>query len=257
MYQEKARYAGHLLREGDSPVAHFSAVDGVHDRFGNRIFTSPDLVYSVKNIFETRAALLVAPEGQQFIRENHGILREIESGLMELGPIRGKDGAEVTLGPNRSLQSWKSGLQSNVDVLTVDGQSFVLKTHRGGKPNTISQPFMNEMLQIQAVQTDLGSDLRQLNVSLPRFLFASGQLSLQVFEEGSEPQMEEVEDIAYELAGLMENYVKTQREEDNPLWSKVNSDIVKFYPFETVRIDNFLKKEDGSFVLVDPFVSRV
>jgi hypothetical protein len=242
------RYLPDTLRAGEAEIRHFAPVSGLEDRFGNRVFRSSGLIYTDRSYSPVRAALLVSPTGRGFLRSNPRILRDIDRGLAVLGSDK-----TVGLGSGRRIERWRGGSQSRVNLLTVDGQKKVIKTQSS---SLYSQPFINEMLQVQSLQADLGDQLGQFNVEMPVFLFASGQVSCMEFVEGDEAVENDLSPFVGKLYRVVKNYVDDQNDEGNKLWRGVFVDLMKFYPTTQIRANNFVKRPDGKLVWIDPFFFR-
>lgn len=66
----------------------FHPVVGIRDRFGNKIFSSKLLAYpNRREKASVKAALLMSPSGESFVKRNPGILRDIDRGIQALGPL--------------------------------------------------------------------------------------------------------------------------------------------------------------------------
>lgn len=246
------RYLPHTLKTGEADIKHFIPVNGLEDRFGNRIFRSSRLIYSDRSHDQVRAALLVSSAGREFIRSNPKILRDIDRGLTLV-----RRDQPVEISPGRRLERWKGGSQSWANLLTIDGQRFVVKTQSTGiAAGLYSQPFINEMLQVQASQTDLGDKLDQFRVEMPTFFFASGQVSCVEFVEGTEAVEDDLRPFVNRLYRTVKNYVDDQEDAGNRLWEGVFIDLMKFYPITQIRANNFVKRPDVKLVWIDPFFFR-
>lgn len=248
VFDSNHRYFPNTLRSGQAEVKHFTPVNRLEDRFGNRVFRSRELIYSDRSHSSVRAALLVSPKGREFIRSNPRILSNIDSGLAIL-----EDEKIAELASGRRLERWKSGSQSRVNLLTVDGQKKVMKTQSS---SLYSQPFINEMLQVQSLQADLGDQLGQFNVEMPTFLFASGQVSCIKFIDGEEAVENDLRPFVGKLYRIVENYVRDQNKGGNKLSTGVFVDLMKFYPTTQIRANNFVKTPDRKLVWIDPFFFR-
>lgn len=106
------------------------------------------------------------------------------------------------------------------------------------------------MLQTQTLKKDLGEELKEMNILLPEYLFATGQVSCIKFEDGVEPTGEEVMTFNKKLHDLVNEYVEKQRL-INPLWKDILIDL----GLNSAQPDgsNFIRTQEGSFVWVDPF----
>lgn len=65
-----------VFKEPNATVRHFAPEKGQRDRFGNRLFVSRNLAYLDGVGKEVKAGILISPEGQKFITQNLGILKE-------------------------------------------------------------------------------------------------------------------------------------------------------------------------------------
>jgi hypothetical protein len=251
----------YLYENTSSPLlSHFiptSESGGQRDRFGNRIITSQKMAYKDREGNETRAGLLVSIEGERFIKENKGILDDIDRGLREL-----KFGAEgspekLDLGNGRVLEFLGVGGQSNIFILEINSKKFLVKK-RSSREGFIrpEQPYVNEMLQTQSLATDLKQEFEGLGVELPTFLFASGQIAVREFVEGEMPRLREYEKLGQTLEPTVSDYIEKQKNENNMLWNNVNLDMFVYLPgrkLYDLNNDNWIKKQDGKLVSIDPF----
>ncbi|MDP2671204.1 MAG: hypothetical protein Q8P13_01955 [bacterium] len=254
------RYAQEELKPTDAPVKHFTPVEGSsRDRFGNRVFESPKLGYLDRENDEVRAALLVSEEGERFIKSNPGILKDIEEGLLKLEYARDEGSNPVyfdstDLPKGNHLSRYSQGNQSNVYLLEVKGEKYILKTHRVSAPHyqDARQPYINEMLQTQEMAADLKEDFEKLNMRMPDFLFASGQVSLVRFEEGNIPEDSLLDTERFkQFAAIANRYLSTK--EDQDLWKKIWADDLDEVLVHETKKSNFVETEDGSLVWIDPF----
>lgn len=152
-----------------------------------------------------------------------------------------------------------AGAQSRVFLLDVDGARYVVKTKKTGSmvsgSSDISQPYMNEMLQTQTLERDLGERFdKEFSIVLPKFLFASGTISCVKFEAGREPTHdEETKLITSGFISAMTEYAGPKSERE-PLWKNIIPDItVRQDGEEYFRRNNFVRRRDGKFVWVDIF----
>ncbi len=104
------------LTQPDAPLRHAEKESRTQkrDRFGNRAFASSELAYRDREGKETKSALLVSQAGERFLKENSGILHELDRALkMEMEKTRDARFKEShDLGSGRSLQYLGSGGQS-------------------------------------------------------------------------------------------------------------------------------------------------
>lgn len=107
--------------------------NGARDQFGNRRFTSPGFSYQDQLNRRIESTLLVSPSGENLIKSKPGILSFIDRGLGKI--LDGYDGRrgfnfhDLTRG-NTNISYLIHGSQSLVFLLSVEGQQYVLKTHR-------------------------------------------------------------------------------------------------------------------------------
>ncbi|MBI2626738.1 MAG: hypothetical protein HYW77_00635 [Parcubacteria group bacterium] len=253
------RYAEQKLREDKTAtVKHFKEEKNGRDRFGNRLFRSPDLSYFDRDYDAIKASLLLSPFGERLIKSYPGLLKEIERGLIEIentfqeGTMKPKEWVDLSSGAK--LKALTRGGQSKVYVLEIGEEKYILKTevpkmrHFGD----VSQPYINEMLQAQSIEADLREELNKLGIKMPTFLFASGQVSCIKFENGTEPSQEEVLAKASKLVELLVGYIKKKQIEKDELWKNIRIDLANRLKM-AIKTDNFIKKDDGSYVWIDPF----
>ncbi|HAU66624.1 MAG: hypothetical protein UT30_C0011G0049 [Candidatus Uhrbacteria bacterium GW2011_GWF2_39_13] len=238
----------------DAPLQHVEqeARKKQRDRFGNRVFTSPELAYRDREGKETKSSLLVSEVGEQFLKENSGILKNLDRALQELSPtfedrhlvIPKK---RLDLGRGRSLEYLGQGAQSVVYKLQVNERIYIIKIHLSY--SKVHQPYINEMLQIQSLQLDLKDSFQKLGVEFPQFLFASGQMTCVEFVPKEATFSEDFESTYYAAATISEDYIEEQKRKGVELWNYV--DIDKVHP-QGVPKTNFRERDDGSVVWIDP-----
>lgn len=256
-----------LHRNPDAPLQHFLPLkvpEGSRqiprDRFGNRIFSSANKSYLDRKGEPTKAALLVSPAGELFIKENPGILNDIDRGIVELtdtGQL-GTYWTSIYLGKERKMQRLLNGRgsQSLVYLLKTADKKYVVKKKnpQARLHEDVSQPYINEMLQTQALATDLKQELTTAGVAMATHFFASGQVSCAQFEEGQHPKPEYLKEKTNDLIGEVQNYIRSQTSD---LWENIDQDA-KVYDYSPTRIvfrtDNFIQKPDGTLVWIDPFL---
>ncbi len=251
-------------------IKHFQPEKDGRDRFGNRIFTSKDMGYVDKAGDEVRAAMLVSPEGQEFVRQNPGILQDIERGLGQMQEFASSEKGLRALGRlnlenGRTMEYLASGALSHALLLTVEGKNgaetrkYVLKI-KNKDPNRRSymekypQPYINEMLQLQALGTDLKADLDPLHVHFPTYFFASGQVMCTEYIEGGIPEDNKIMvPLLGELSKRLNTYINKQKGKKNPLWKNVwVDDFIATYIVPAGH--NFVKTVDNELYWVDPIV---
>lgn len=242
-------------------------------RFGDKASRSQSFAFKDRTGAYVKAILLVSPAGQQFIKSNSGILSDIEQGLVKLKAeeigvklATPKDEKKryielgVEIGQNRRIDRLTEGNQSVVYELFVEGQRFLLKAPKvilSDDPslpfNDVSQPYVYEMLQIQGIEADLGSELAKLGFRMPKILFASSQLLCREFEDGTEPDRADFFGKRGMLFDTLISYINRQLQLGNSIWENIMLDLESLYDPCIIRTDNFLKTADGTLVWVDPF----
>jgi hypothetical protein len=228
-------------------LKHFSPDTDNHDRFGNRIFTSPDTAYWDRQGNLTKSNLLVSNSGQEFIHSHHGILKQLESGLSILHSNQELTTLPLAAG---SLQKYRCGHQSEVYLLELEDK-YIIKTQQ---PYTdIDQPYVNEMLQTQTVAAEFNRYLTDFQFGFQRFLFASSFISCTAYEPGCYPTEQELEtpQVAM-MCSMVEQYVNQKQLEADPLWKNIIVDY-QYYDIEGWRINNFIQRPDGYTIWIDPF----
>jgi hypothetical protein len=260
---KKQRFSdGKITEIKEASVEHFQDSGSGRDRFGNRIFTS-NLGYLDRENHPVKAAILVSKEGEKFITDNIGILNAIDFGLRTL-MTEGQSYSEkvIDLGKGREMKMLKDPKNNGnnlVYLLTVGGEKYVIKVKKTKIPDGIdrddvSQPFINEMLQAQETHDELGDKLQKMNVQMPKFLFASGQVSCVEFVEGNHLTGKEIEELIFdtETGKTLLEYVESKRHTGGSLWKDIHPDIVERGGIR-LRKNNFIKRSDGSIVFIDPF----
>jgi len=252
----------------EAPIRHFLPVktsEGItpRDRFGNRIFSSADKSYVDRQGNETKAAMLVSSKGEAFIKNNPSILNDIDYGITELTFAMTQDFlwetiGEIDLGEDRKMKKLPKGQggQSLVYLLEVGDEKYVVKKKfsQQRKSEDVSQPYINEMLQTQALEHDLQKELQEAGIEMPTYIFASGQVSCSEFIEGMYPSEKFLKEKVGGLLYKVESYI---REQQIPLWEGIKHDAN--YTQKTPRIisyktDNFIQKKDRTLVWIDPFL---
>lgn len=249
------RFGEGSLFKGTARLKH-AEIDPVtrRDKFGNRVFSSADRYYVDREGDKTKAALLVSPEGQRFLQKNPQLLSQIDQGLLALEHTfkQGRRAETIDahdLGNGGSLKKLDviSG-QSNIYILSLDQDKYVLKTRRPGAD--ADQPYVNEMLQVQEIQAELGDVFRFAGVVLPEFLFASGQIACRKYVEGKPPSLHELRLQIGSFNPKVEEYLRIQRWAKNPLWKNVHTDL---FGHNGLRTNNFIREPQGKLHWIDPF----
>jgi len=249
-----------IIRDQDAEVKHFTR-EGQRDRFGNRLFTSRDLAYPDGSGERVKAGLLISSEGENFIKRQRGILKDISWGLSQIEtPGKGTPERFIDLGGGRTLEAITTGGQSNFYILSVNGEKYAIKTHAPPRKGheEIHQPYVNEMLQSQTVALDLARDLAALKIRMPDFLFASGQVSCSRYEADTgrqEVHMADLLDKLNNLEALMLPYIVKREDSGDPLWRNADVDIpTRLEDRMATVVQNFRIRSNGTLVWIDPFV---
>lgn len=246
-----------LSENPDAPVLHVEVdKDSGRDRFGNRVFRSPELSYQDREGEEVKSALLVTQLGENLVRSFPRILKDISTALEKLSPKRingalllgrPKDPV-IDLGNGRRVLCLAAGSQSIVYLLEVPGAKYILKTHLSY--SQVHQPYINEMLQVQSLEEECGKDLETLGVAFPRFLFASGQMICTEYVPKEAMLSKDFEPTYYAVATTAEHAAARQKQGKNSaLWKNVLVD--KIHRGGVPRA-NFREREDGTLVWIDP-----
>jgi hypothetical protein len=249
-----------IIRKSTTKTENSFPELGQRDRFGNKLFVSRELAYLNGVGEKVKAGILVSPEGQKFIAENQGILKDIERALILL-ETNGESVffEEIDLGNGRKFQAVKRGRQSNFYILTINGKKYAIKTHTSpiaGIPEA-HQPYINEMLQTQNLGEYLERECPDLRVKMSSFLFASGQVSCTKFEDDDKNydalNMTMLKQLQFNAAFYIDAQKRHYR---NKLWENVDLD---FPPVGTPKLavtalNNFRTKSDGTIIWIDPFI---
>ncbi len=272
------RYTRELFpNDSRAGIAHFKPEENGRDRFGNRLIPSglfskdgKGLAYLDGAGINIKAGILISPDGEDFIKENPGILKWIDQGLaiFEKGNKLNTTQTKIILedddkNPVGALEYIKSGGQSNFYILVVGGKKYAIKTHRdrkfGEAKESISQPYINEMLQTQSVAHDLERRLADLNVKMANFIFASGQVSCTSYEENASNYLKLTFEIIRQLQFYLNIYLSMKRDSsNNPLWENVRVDLEVYNDYHEMTVNlcrkNFISRADGELVWIDPFI---
>lgn len=260
----KARFhTDKLVPAPEAEPKFYERAQNGKDRFGNRFFSSPDLGYIDRKGDAVKAGMLVSPEGVNFLRTNQGILNKLDAGLTS-PKLKETDTAHddyLDLGDGVKMAGFAAGGQSMLYMVKVGDEYYILKTKLNRKDGLdASQPYINEMLEIQSMGADLKDELAKFSVVMPECLFASGQMMLRKYEAGQRfiyvNNWSHQEEEAF--SQLVRGYIKGEIEKRNPLWENVKADLVgsRFPGSYEFKADNFIKREDGKLVWFDPFVYR-
>ncbi len=240
----------------ETPVQHFtpdaSRTDG-RDRHGNRLFTSRDKGYEGKT-GETKSALLVSEQGEALLQTHPGFLHTLDKGLayMESLPDPSVVREPFNIGDGWTIKYVGKGGQSHVALIEhTNGTKLIVKIKNSQDPKSanLNQPYINEMLQGQALAEDMQEELQAAGVRLPTYYMASGQMILMEYAEGTEHPTSLQVDHA-RLFSQVNEYITSHR--DDPLWTGITADAwdTPAEPWQR----NFIQQPDGSVLWVDPFV---
>lgn len=244
-----------------SPLRRENGKSANRDEFGNRLFLHPKLAYRDRSGATMRMGLLVTPQGQELLRARRRILPQLETALEHLHrpenypgeifslPAIGKPTIPLNQRGDRTITYLTEGGQSIVYLLEAKGDKYVIelknpRASRNGNYEDPTQPYVNEMLQVQSLQRDMGYVLSANGIETATYLFASPVVACQIYEEGRYPTDREHDLIIKNISDAVLRYVKKKRDAGKPLWENVIADM---------RLKNFLKKPDGTFVWFDCF----
>lgn len=254
-----AHFAARDLHPVDrnTPVHHFTPSsersDG-RDRHGNRLFQSSEKGYTDRT-GETRAGLLISEQGEALVQRYPHLLQTIDRGLAYMDSL--EDPSVVTapyeIGEGWTIKYLGKGGQSHVTILEhADGARLVLKIKNRDDPRSsaVGQPYINEMLQGQAIAEDAGEVLKEQGVQLPTYYMASGQMICMEYVEGVSPNAEDTKIDHESLFTQINAYIDSHR--DDPLWRGITVDSWNTPDEPWSR--NFMQTPDGKVVWIDPFV---
>lgn len=242
-----------LQIEPSAKVLHFNPGANGLDRFGNRMFTSPNLAYFDNQNNLVKAGVLLSKKGEKFLISHPGIIGDIDTALDKLenqGMAEDEKKKGVQIGKHR-LRYLVSGGQSNVYILEIGKKKYIVKTQIDSHDDHLLvdrfQPYINEMLQIQSISADLKERLKELKVQFPSFLFASGQACLVEFEEGQKSEAPKgllSFNRFQSIFKLVGEYINHQMSINDPLWKHIWTES---------KYDDFIARKDGTLVFIDPF----
>ena len=245
--------SGELKIGHGKPNENFIIEKGTKDRFGNQYLTSKEFSYLDNSGQKISAGILISTAGQKFIAEHPKILHNLDRGLeyLEESPNLEKIHNDVIdLGQGVFLQHITYGIQSFFYVLTIGNEKYAIKTHYNWKGEK-NQPYINEMLQTQAIARDLEVELKELKIELSNFLFTSGQVSCTQYEEEENNYSNFTIPRLTKFFSLISKYIKTKQQQNDPLWKNVVVDS-KGNLEDIAR--NFRTKKDGTIVCIDPLI---
>lgn len=260
---EESRFAEADLQPLFRPkIRHFQPLKNGRDQFGNRVFSAHKKGlytpgYMDREGVKYKAALLISTEGEQFIKENPGILNDIDRGISAIN--NWESSIVLSEKPERSMHKIWSEYNRRLARLRLGRNEYLLKwLDQEGLTDRYRayQPFINEMLQIQDLQKKFAKELlrKDVNVVLPTYFFASGFLVCKSYEPGEPPSPtpEILERIDKALSIVME-YVWEQTEVKGSVWGNVHFDTHDWIVGKTIRTDNFILRPDNKLAWIDPF----
>lgn len=220
---------------------------------------SPEFAYSDNFGRLRKSALLISRDGDGFIKANRGMLSNLARGLSEIEYIpddsanRDRHKTRVDLGNDRKLEFLTQGGQSLVFILTIGEKKFIVKRYKEEirEKNLVSQPYVDEMLQMAMVRRDLGAQLETLEVETPRVLFATGQMMCTEFVDGSTPRPEDVESKIKAIEKIVAPYVNEKRRSEPSVWAGIETDLIGGW--FGIRNKNFIRRPNGRLVCIDMF----
>ena len=242
---------------------HFKPTNNGHDQFGNRLFSARrEGLYAPTYIDREgkkyKAALLISSEGEKLIKENGGILNDIDQGILAINHSEWEVYPSKKH-PERSLHKIWTEAHTHLARLRIEKNEYLLKwldQEKLAEQLYAYQPFINEMLQMQDLQKRFGEQLLQkdINVILPTYFFASGFLVCKSYEPGEPPSAtpEIVKRIDKAMETVMQ-YVWKQREIKGSLWENVHFDTADWFTGRMIRTNNFILRPDNKLAWIDVF----
>ncbi len=241
----RARYlVEDFYQDTNAKVLHFNPQKDGRDEFGNRVFTSK-LSYYDADMRPVKAHMLVSVDGQKLISDNPGILKTIDSSLLQislrLGPL-GDDQRKVSdvsvVSGGLTISQLGSGNQSEAMLMELKGKKYVIKTNKSlsRRFDRYSQPYTNEMLQIQAVQKAFASEFKTAGVFIPKILFATGHMSCSEYVQGKSLKTTDDRKIR-ELVVKVFEYVYDHNKAGDALWKDVHLDWNNDFGNGPTRVD--------------------
>jgi hypothetical protein len=224
------------------------------DEFGNRVFLSTDLGYIDNLDKEARSTLLISREGEEFIKENRGILNDLSGMLKFLEENQHENMVELK-SKGRKLEKLKSGENSLAHILHINDNKYVVRVPL----NDIKikeHPYTHEMLQVQILDREFGSRLSNAGIALATFLCASPVLSITNYEEGWHPGYYDIiryTDEQYELLTEAAQFIADKRKSGDPLFKGLMPGWWSGKGHEEIANHNFVRRDsDGIWVCIDP-----
>ena len=254
----------HPLSNKNVQVLNFNPLENGRDRFGNRLITSPTIGFFNRKDEESKAALLISTEGEIFIKNHKGILKEIEEAINQFKQNLQLKNLKLSQGEIEFV------LEHNSDIykITLQDGEYILKvpTDRSGiRPGyenyfeDVSQPYINEMLQLQEFDEEFGPELDKLGIEINAILFASNSVSLSRFIPGKHPERKNLLPILNSLTPEIEKFIHEREKKNIPLWENIHQDLDRKKPKEAESYparDNFIERPDESLVIIDAFAYK-
>lgn len=260
---EESRFAEADLKPLFRPkIEHFKPLKNGRDQFGNRAFSAHRQGLYAPGYFDKegrkyKAALLTSPEGERLIKDNPGILNDIDRGISSIN--NGESDISLAKQPSKYIHKLWNEANPNMAVLNIKGNKYLLKWLSQEKlidKYRAYQPFINEMLQVQHLQKNFAEKLlrEDINVILPTYFFASGFLLCKSYEPGHPPSATpEVVKRIDKAIDIVWPYVNKQREVKGSLWENVYFDTADWLTGRQIRTNNFILRPDNKLAWIDPF----
>ena len=254
------------------------------DGLGNRIIASKELAYETTEGRLAKAALLVSPAGEAFIKCNPGILRDLNNGLVEIEKFHKseyeksiaslstadyylahklpREWKQLSLG--RDIYPLSEGSESYVYVLRVsenteaDPPSYKYYTIKTAKyenkvsKNTIDQPYINDLLQNQTLTKERGSELNEIGVHVPEQYFATSELICTEFTPAQERKTQDSDARMYAAITIAEDMINEKKSSNDNLWANIYPDYLQLD--YSMPNGNFMTQRDLTLSWIDPFV---
>ncbi len=278
------------LNTSESPVTlpGFQIKEGIRNELGDRIFYFKDSSYKDRQQRELFTSLLISEPGEEVIKKRKGFLQGLNRAVIaihhpdelldlvkqrddirEISPEfhaladRIKVLEDVTRftqetpyqlpDSGRCLYFLAQGGESEVFVYQQDGEKYIVKYPRAlhETHEDLHQPYVNEMLQMQFLQRDLGPEMEKMGVFFPEQYFSSPEALCVQFIEGRTPTEEELPiERTNSIYELVAKYLMQKKSNDpDGLWTNMYVDI---YKDKAQRLNNFSITNSGKIYLVDP-----
>lgn len=237
---EKRYISSELTTNTNVTIPNFSPGENGKDAFGNRAFSS-QLAYFDRFGQLAKAALIVTELGQSFLTSHKGVLRDIDGGLWRFSELFSKgfvsnsdERPTISLSESRTL-TWIGGDgQSKVFLLQQGEERYIVKTNLSMSKifTRYSQPYINEMLQVQSLSEDLANILGKAGLRFQEYLFATGYMSCTKYVEVNDEPVKMTADIKMAIR-VINAYIKLKHSKNDPLWKGVSLDVTSELQFGT------------------------